>query len=214
MIAGALPWFEDNDPRDVIRWVAAALLVIAIHLSAIAGYIYIHQPDETDDDSPAITIDIAPGDSPVEQQAVAPAPKPPPEVEKPPPDTPEVVPEPPPPPKIEQPPAQEQPSLTRGGAPHIATEWERSLTQHLQKFKRYPSGAQARGEEGLVLLRFSVDRSGRVLAHQIAQSSGHPDLDAEVMSMIERAQPLPPFPPSMTEAVLDQLVVPIRFSLH
>jgi periplasmic protein TonB len=40
-----------------------------------------------------------------------------------------------------------------------------------------------------------------------------PDLDKEVVSMIERAQPLPPFPPSMPEDKLD-LTVPIRFSLR
>jgi hypothetical protein len=34
-----------------------------------------------------------------------------------------------------------------------------------------------------------------------------------VMSMIERAQPLPPFPASMPQAKLD-LTVPIRFSLQ
>ena len=33
------------------------------------------------------------------------------------------------------------------------------------------------------------------------------------MSMIERAEPLPPFPASMTEPSLD-LTVPIRFSLQ
>jgi protein TonB len=212
-MARALPWFEDEDPRDLRRWVMAAFIVVAIHLSAIAAYVYVHRPDDTDDDAPAITIDIAPGESAVEQQAVAEVPQQQP-IEKPPPDASEAAPEPPPPPKVEEPPTPAKPALQKGGAPHVASEWERSLTQHLQKFKRYPGGAQSRGEEGLVLLRFSVDRNGHVLAHDIAQSSGHPDLDAEVMRMIERAQPLPPFPVSMAEAELDELIVPIRFSLH
>jgi len=62
------------------------------------------------------------------------------------------------------------------------------------------------------MLNFSVDRNGRVLAREIVRSSGHPELDKEVISMIERAQPLPPFPATMTEDKLD-LTVPIRFSL-
>jgi periplasmic protein TonB len=45
------------------------------------------------------------------------------------------------------------------------------------------------------------------------RSSGHPELDKEVVSMIERAQPLPPFPPSMPQEKLD-LTVTIRFSLR
>jgi protein TonB len=105
------------------------------------------------------------------------------------------------------------PARVKGGAPHIATSWETSLIKHLEQFKRYPGDAQTRGEEGVVLLSFSIDRSGHVLAHQIVRSSGFPDLDNEVMSMIERAQPLPPFPPDMTDAKLD-LTVPIRFSLR
>ena len=87
------------------------------------------------------------------------------------------------------------------------------LVKHLQQFKRYPSGRRTRGEEGVVLLSFSVDRNGHVLSRQIVHSSGYPDLDDEVMAMIERAQPLPPFPASMTEPKLD-LTVPIRFSLR
>jgi protein TonB len=45
------------------------------------------------------------------------------------------------------------------------------------------------------------------------RSSGHPELDSEVMAMIQRAQPLPAFPPQMTQSSV-QLVVPIRFSLR
>jgi protein TonB len=50
-----------------------------------------------------------------------------------------------------------------------------------------------------------------VLAHSIARSSGYADLDNEVMAMI-MAEPLPPFPASMTQARID-LTVPIQFSL-
>jgi len=65
----------------------------------------------------------------------------------------------------------------------------------------------------VVLLNFSIDRTGRVLAHSIARSSGYADLDNEVMAMITRAEPLPPFPASMPQPRLD-LTVPIRFSLR
>ena len=47
----------------------------------------------------------------------------------------------------------------------------------------------------------------------IARRSGYADLDDEVMAMIMRAEPLPPFPESMPQARLD-LTVPIRFSLQ
>jgi protein TonB len=104
------------------------------------------------------------------------------------------------------------PARSKGGAPHIQPAWQTSLVRHLEQYKRYPSDAQDHGDEGIVLLGFSVDRTGHVLQHRIVRSSGHPALDQEVMAMIVRAQPLPPFPATMTEDKLD-LTVPIRFSL-
>ena len=43
-------------------------------------------------------------------------------------------------------------------------------------------------------LDFTLDRNGHVLSWRIVNSSGYPDLDAEVGTMIARAQPLPAFP--------------------
>jgi protein TonB len=63
------------------------------------------------------------------------------------------------------------------------------------------------------MLAFSVDRDGHVVSRHIVKGSGFSDLDAEVLALIERAQPLPAFPPSMTEHELN-LTVPIRFSLR
>ena len=40
--------------------------------------------------------------------------------------------------------------------------WQGTLLAHLQKYKKYPPGAQARGKEGLNRLRFVVDAEGNV----------------------------------------------------
>jgi protein TonB len=218
MTAVAINWFEDEDSRDLRRWVLAAAIVIGVHLAAIGAYLYVHAPDDIGDESSMVSVDLAPVDSDIEQPEVAPQPevqeK---QVEAPPPDeSPTIVPPPEEKPLQNEeikPPTPAMPARVKGGAPRVSASWETSLIKHLQQFKRYPSDAQARGDEGVVLLSFSVDRTGHVLAHQIVRGSGHPALDAEVMSMIERAQPLPPFPATMTDAKLD-LTVPIRFSLR
>jgi protein TonB len=217
MTALALHWFEDEDPRDVRRWIIAAVVVVAVHIAAIAAYVYIHIPDEIGDDSTPVTFELSPSDDTVDQPEVAPVPeqqqK---QIEPPPPDTSQATVAPPevqPQQQVERPPTPAMPARVKGGAPHVASTWETSLVKHLEQFKRYPADAQSRGEEGIALLSFTVDRTGRVLAHRITHSSGHPELDAEVMSMIERAQPLPPFPADMPDATLD-LTVPIRFSLR
>ena len=91
--------------------------------------------------------------------------------------------------------------------------WRDLVIARLQQAKRYPSSAEQRHEQGVVTLSFSVDRNGRVLARSIARSSGSSSLDQEVLAMIQRAQPLPAFPPAMTQAAI-HLTVQIRFSLR
>jgi TonB family protein len=60
------------------------------------------------------------------------------------------------------------------------------------------------------MLSFTVDRKGQILNPGIVNASHRRELENEAMLMIERAQPLPPFPASMPQARLD-LVVPILF---
>jgi TonB family protein len=84
------------------------------------------------------------------------------------------------------------------------------VVRHLQQYKRYPTDARSRGEGGLVQLSCTVDRSGHVLNCEVERTSGDPEIDNEAMAIIERAQPLPPFPASMPQAKLN-LTVPIRF---
>jgi protein TonB len=109
-------------------------------------------------------------------------------VERPPDEAPAEVPLPveKPPEKVQNspPPAPGTAQRVKGGAPKIEPSWQGNLMRQLQRFKRYPASAQSRKEEGVVLLSFSLDRSGHVLAHSIAHSSGHADLDNEVMAMI------------------------------
>ena len=85
------------------------------------------------------------------------------------------------------------------------------LSAWLENHKRYPDSARQRGEEGRAVLRFAVDRSGRVVDFTVAQSSGYPDLDASIEEMMRGAL-LPPFPASMTQPRIE-VSVTIRFSL-
>ena len=98
-------------------------------------------------------------------------------------------------------------------ASRAQASWRDLLMAHLQRHKRYPAGAQSRGEQGTVVLSFSMDRNGHVLSRSVARSSGVPELDQEVLAMIQRAQPLPAFPPAMPQARMS-LTVPIRFNVR
>ncbi len=82
----------------------------------------------------------------------------------------------------------------------------------LERQKQYPSSARARRAEGVVLLRFTMLRDGRVTSWRIERSSGEPDLDQAVEAMIQRVS-LPAMPPSMTDDNLE-VTVPVRFQLR
>jgi periplasmic protein TonB len=99
------------------------------------------------------------------------------------------------------------------GSKQAEASWRSQLAAYLARYKRYPPEAEAHHDTGTVRLSFTMDRNGRVLSRHIQGSSGSAALDHEVLAMIERAQPLPAFPPSMPQARMT-LVVPIRFSLH
>jgi protein TonB len=238
MSMSAPSWHDDRNPRELARWAFAAAVVIGVHAGALIYLLAVHEPDVVGSNMDVVTVELAPIDSTPDavEQDVAPAPetmvesaplpdvpqpqeKPKEEVklERPPDDAPAEVPLPveKPPEKVQNspPPAPVTAQRVKGGAPKVEPSWQTNLMRQLQRFKRYPASAQSRKEEGVVLLSFSLDRSGHVLAHSIAHSSGHADLDNEVMAMIMRAEPLPPFPESMPQARID-LTVPIRFSLR
>ena len=89
--------------------------------------------------------------------------------------------------------------------------WKSQLVARLERYKRYPSEAQSRGERGVAQLAFSVDRSGGVHNARIVQSSGSSILDQETLTLVARAQPLPPPPPEVPGAQIP-IVVPIRYN--
>jgi periplasmic protein TonB len=95
--------------------------------------------------------------------------------------------------------------------PDALPNWKSQLVARLERYKRYPAEAQARGEHGVAQLAFSIDRSGGVHHARIAQSSGSSVLDRETLALLERAQPLPP-PPAEISGGQIAVVVPIRYN--
>ena len=206
-------WTEDSN-------LVAGTAVVMVDLAPVAV-------------SPNITTDVAPG--PLQQEA---EPEPQPEkpiekVELPPDPQAEPVVAVTPPPKLEPPkekkPKQKHASLAsaptradqqvdRPAAPmpglssrnsDALPNWKTQLVAKLERSKRYPS--EARGDQGIAQLAFSVDRQGGVHNARIVRSSGSSVLDHETLALVQRAQPLPPPPPEVSGAQIP-IVVPIRYS--
>jgi protein TonB len=206
-------WTEDSN-------LVAGTAVVMVDLAPVAV-------------SPNITTDVAPG--PLQQEA---EPEPQPEkpiekVELPPDPQAEPVVAVTPPPKLEPPkekkPKQKHASLAsaptradqqvdRPAAPmpglssrnsDALPNWKTQLVAKLERSKRYPS--EARGDQGIAQLAFSVDRQGGVHNARIVRSSGSSVLDHETLALVQRAQPLPPPPPEVQGAQIP-ISVPIRYN--
>lgn len=77
--------------------------------------------------------------------------------------------------------------------------------------KFYPPRASERGQEGVVLLRVTIGRSGRLVDAWVARGSSYPELDAATIEMAHRAS-FPPLPPELgAERTFD---VPIHFGIR
>lgn len=98
-----------------------------------------------------------------------------------------------------------------GSSPDLTPDWRARLAAHLERHRRYPASARASGVEGVVHLSFTIDASGRVVAHGVARSSGSPALDQAAIEMIRRASPLPP-PPGAGANV--SITAPVNFRLR
>ena len=104
-------------------------------------------------------------------------------------------------------------AISAGASAAVMASYNQLVAAHLQRFKQYPPGAKAAGEQGTARLSFSLGRGGQVLGSRLAGSSGHAALDGETLAMVRRAQPFPGFPPEIKQGSMS-FNVPVQFSIR
>ena len=233
-------FFFAPDKKELKRWGLCFALVLALHVAFAAGVSYWSSRDEAGGGVPieAMMIDMVamapaappeplpPGPEQVEHKP-KPEPRPEPEVE---PD-PLALPEPEQEPEeevkeeVKESTAPEQldlPTDTVKRAPsaealgvmrRAQATWHSRLVGHLERHKRYPRSARMRREEGVVHVRFRINRDGEVLDCSLVTSSGHTSLDDATVALVSRASPLPT-PPDDVPGEVHELVVPVEYFLR
>ena len=114
--------------------------------------------------------------------------------------------------KEEPVPAPPSPGASASAA-RAQAAWEKALVSHLNRFKRYPDAARARSSQGDVVVQFTIDRMGGIVASRLVRGSGSSALDEEALAVLQRASPLPAPPGHLTGAKLD-LTLPIQFRIR
>ncbi len=87
------------------------------------------------------------------------------------------------------------------------------ISAHLNRKKTYPAEAKQARQQGIVTVRFTIDRNGGISNTSIKRSSGHALLDEATLALLLRVAPLPRMPASMQHDSVT-IALPIEYSLR
>lgn len=104
-------------------------------------------------------------------------------------------------------------SAAASADPNALARYAAQLAGALKGRLRYPDAARAAGLTGVATLRFTLNRSGRVLQASITRSSGHVMLDQAALATASPGQALPPPPDGVPQPQIT-ISVPLRFDLR
>lgn len=99
------------------------------------------------------------------------------------------------------------------GSSGVVASYAGTLKGWLTENMHYPRAARLDGQEGKVVVRFVIDREGRVQSVVLESESGYPLLDREAQEMIERGDPFPKIPEEMSAEQLE-VRVPVNFNIR
>ncbi|MBL0042523.1 MAG: energy transducer TonB [Xanthomonadales bacterium] len=107
-------------------------------------------------------------------------------------------------------PAPDRPLTARGK--RAQSQYLRELMLWLARHRVYPAAAKKQKLEGIVQVRFAIDRDGHLLSAAVHRSAGIELLDAAALDVLRRADPMPKFPKALERSRLS-VTLPIDFSL-
>ncbi len=102
------------------------------------------------------------------------------------------------------------------GVPARASDlssWQHQVVKRIAQKQVYPRAALSQELEGKAKVKVSIDRSGAITHYEMIQSTGHELLDAEVVKLMARINPLPTPPANLPEDALT-FVLPLSWVLQ
>lgn len=105
------------------------------------------------------------------------------------------------------------PPIDNAKAKKAQADYFAMIAAHLNRKKSYPTEAKKARQQGVVTVRFTVDRNGDVSDISIKRSSGHELLDSATLDLLRRVAPLPKMPSSMSRDSVT-ISLPIDYALR
>lgn len=104
-------------------------------------------------------------------------------------------------------------AATDGGADdrmaQVADHYRRAVSSQLASQRHYPDTALLHHYQGEGIIRFRIDRAGRLLDAAIATSTGRSSLDQAALAMVRRSDPFPIIPAELPDQL--DISLPLRF---
>ncbi|RDI58881.1 TonB family protein [Microvirga subterranea] len=97
--------------------------------------------------------------------------------------------------------------------PNAFNRYAAQLAAALRGRLRYPEAARSQGLTGVTTVRFTMQRSGRILSATVVRSAGHGLLDEAALAAAAPGNSLPAAPDAVPQQQLT-FVVPLRFNLR
>lgn len=97
-----------------------------------------------------------------------------------------------------------------GGNASAMRAYEGKLHEHLAKKMVRPRAGE---RVGRVVVRFTIDPTGKVLSREVAETSGFKGIDDAALASIDKASPFPPIPSEVASGPLER-TVPIRYRVE
>jgi TonB family protein len=93
-------------------------------------------------------------------------------------------------------------------AARIRASWQKELSAHFDKHKRYPADRSSKSAE--IVVSFVLDRTGHILSSSIVRGSGDTSFDNAALAMLQRSDPVPVPPPLVADEGLS-FTLPVVF---
>lgn len=106
-------------------------------------------------------------------------------------------------------------AMTAGGEAKAndISAWQKNVVSTIATKQVYPRAAMSQELEGRARVQVTIDRNGNITGYDIVESTGHELLDAEVVRLKDRINPLPKPPAGLSDASLS-FVLPLSWVLQ
>ncbi len=97
--------------------------------------------------------------------------------------------------------------------PNALNRYAAALAAALRNRLQYPDQARSQGASGVATVRFTMDRSGRIVGASLVRSAGSPLLDQAALAAARPGSSLPAAPAALPQPQFT-FTVPLRFNLR